>query len=92
MTKKTCLHFLVKGKVQGVFFRDTTRGKAKELNLVGWIRNLNDGNVEGIVCGESDQVDQLCKWLWSGPPSAAVDDVQLDEIDFEAHEDFTIID
>jgi acylphosphatase len=91
MTKEACLHFLVKGKVQGVFYRDSTRRKAKELGVVGWIRNVNDGNVEGVVCGELDKVNELCKWLWSGPPSAAVSDVQVEEISFELHEDFEIL-
>ncbi len=92
MTQEICIRFLVKGKVQGVFFRDSTRKKAEELGVVGWIRNLSDGNVEGIVCGELDKVNQFCDWLWLGPPSAVVENVQLEkEMVVEIHEDFEIL-
>lgn len=70
-----CRRCLVSGRVQGVFFRASTREKALELGLSGRARNLPDGRVEVLVCGEEAQVESLCRWLWEGPPSARVEEV-----------------
>ncbi len=63
------------GKVQGVFFRGTTRQQALSLGLVGWARNLPDGRVEVVASGENIQVQSLCDWLQVGPPHAHVTEV-----------------
>ena len=67
--------FLVSGKVQGVFFRASTREQARRLDLSGSARNLADGRVEVIVAGRADAIGTLEGWLQEGPPSAKVDEV-----------------
>lgn len=86
-----CLHCYVEGRVQGVFYRDATKRKAKELGLTGWIRNLSDGRVEVLACGEKAAVDALGDWLWDGPPAAQVEDVTLEEIPWEKHDSFEVL-
>ncbi len=56
---KIRVHILVSGKVQGVFFRSSTKDKAEELSLSGWVRNLSDGRVEAVFEGETEDVDNL---------------------------------
>jgi len=68
--------FLVSGKVQGVFFRASTREQAQRLGLRGHARNLPDGRVEVLAAGEADAIDALAGWLQHGPPQARVDAVQ----------------
>ena len=66
---------LVSGHVQGVFFRDSTREKAQELGLAGWVRNLPDGRVEAVFEGDGDRVEEMVSWCKDGPPDARVQDV-----------------
>jgi acylphosphatase len=68
---------LVSGRVQGVFFRAATRQRARELGLTGYARNLADGRVEVLAVGPAVAVQQLCEWLWIGPPSAKVTGVEV---------------
>jgi acylphosphatase len=68
--------FRVTGKVQGVFFRQSTRIEAKRLGLRGTARNLSDGSVEVFALGEALAVDELRVWLGQGPAQARVDDVR----------------
>lgn len=68
--------FLVSGRVQGVFFRASTREQAQHLGLCGHARNLPDGRVEVLAAGEADAIDALARWLQHGPPQARVDAVQ----------------
>ena len=75
------LRFLVGGKVQGVWFRASTRDRAVALNLRGFARNLPDGRVEILALGEDDAVEQLAQWLHYGPPQARVD--ELERLDAE---------
>lgn len=69
-------HFWISGRVQGVYFRASTRAKALELGLDGWVRNLPDGRVEVLASGEPDGLAQFERWLWQGPERAQVADVQ----------------
>lgn len=71
-----CVHFRVCGQVQGVFFRASTEAVALRLGLNGWVRNSNNGDVELVACGAMPQLEALEKWLWQGPSSARVTDVQ----------------
>jgi acylphosphatase len=73
----------VSGRVQGVFFRASTRQKAIELGCRGYARNLADGRVEVLVAGESPAVQSLIDWLWIGPPAAHVTRVDVEEIAIE---------
>ena len=67
-----CLHCFVSGRVQGVAFRYATRNQAQNLGISGWARNLTDGRVEILACGEARAVEQLSLWLHQGPPAAQV--------------------
>jgi acylphosphatase len=71
-----CARFLVSGRVQGVFFRASTREQARALGLSGHAKNLDDGRVEVLACGEPQALDALERWLHAGPPSARVDGVE----------------
>ncbi|HEX5123202.1 MAG TPA: acylphosphatase [Rhodanobacteraceae bacterium] len=72
--------FLVSGRVQGVFFRASTRNEAQRLGLAGSASNLADGRVEVIASGSDDALNALEGWLWQGPPSARVEDVKREAI------------
>lgn len=74
----SCRRCLVSGRVQGVFFRESTRREALELGLSGRAANLRDGRVEVIACGAEDKLDALCRWLEHGPPSASVTSVECE--------------
>ncbi|HEX7012150.1 MAG TPA: acylphosphatase [Steroidobacteraceae bacterium] len=71
----------VSGRVQGVFFRASTRQKAAEVGVRGYARNLPDGRVEVLVVGEPPAAQSLIDWLWRGPPSAHVTRVEVIELD-----------
>jgi acylphosphatase len=64
--------------VQGVFYRAATAEKAARLELSGWAKNLADGRVEVVACGDPAALDALCEWLWEGPPAAAVEGVRIE--------------
>ena len=70
---KVCIIAWVYGRVQGVGFRYTTQYEAKRLGLTGYAKNLDDGSVEVVACGEEGQVEKLMQWLKSGISSAASD-------------------
>jgi len=67
-----CQHFLVSGKVQGVFFRACTADKATEIGLTGIVRNLCDGRVEIYAAGSAQQLSVLNDWLYQGSPASEV--------------------
>jgi acylphosphatase len=73
------IHAIVRGRVQGVFFRDSTRREAINLDLTGWVRNRPDGSVEVVASGAAKNLDLFCKWLGQGPPQARVEHVELAE-------------
>ena len=85
-----CRHFRITGRVQGVFFRDSTRQVAQSLKLTGYARNVVDGSVEVLACGSAEAVAQLGEWLQSGPPSARVDNVESVAVDVAKPPSFTI--
>lgn len=70
-----CIHAWVSGRVQGVWFRQTTLDEADRRGLRGWVRNLDDGRVEVKVCGDEKAVCQLEAWLSQGPELANVAEV-----------------
>lgn len=67
--------FKVTGRVQGVFFRQSTADTARRLGVHGWVRNCADGSVEGCAHGEAAALDALRRWLHEGPPAAQVERV-----------------
>jgi len=70
-----CSRFYVSGRVQGVFFRASTRERAQALGLAGEVRNLPDGRVAVTACGPPVALASLQQWLREGPPQAVVSDV-----------------
>lgn len=86
-----CVHCFVSGLVQGVFFRVATRDQAKRLGVTGWVRNLPDGRVEVLACGDREGLDALVEWLYEGPPHANVSGVEVEwrEAD-DDHADFEV--
>ncbi len=73
---KQCVKCWVHGMVQGVGFRYSTQREGEKLGLTGYARNLDDGSVEVVACGEAGQVEKLLAWLKAGGPrSARVDKV-----------------
>lgn len=72
---------LADGRVQGVFFRDSTRREASRLGLTGWVANRPDGRVEAEFQGPSDAVDQAVEFCRRGPGHAAVRDLAVEEVD-----------
>lgn len=72
--------FIVTGRVQGVWFRQSTRQRAEQLGLDGWVRNRMDGAVEGTVAGDSTEaLDAFRQWLRQGPPKAGVQSLSWEE-------------
>jgi acylphosphatase len=87
---KTVL-LLIKGKVQGVFYRATAKDMAEKIGVKGWIKNTEEGNVEALISGTEAQLEAFIQWCWQGPSRAKVTDVIMTERAVEALEDFTII-
>ncbi|MDO6593916.1 acylphosphatase [Neptuniibacter sp. 1_MG-2023] len=73
---EVCLHAVVIGRVQGVWFRKSTQEYAESLGLSGWVRNLPDSSVELMACGDELGIRQLEAWLSQGPELASVAEVQ----------------
>ncbi len=67
----------VKGKVQGVFFRQALKVKAKQNDVFGWVKNLDDGRVEAVLEGNEENVNTLVEWCHGGPANARVEDVDI---------------
>lgn len=70
---------MIRGRVQGVFYRANTKEQASLLGLAGWVRNLPDGAVEAEVEGPPDDVDALIDWCRGGPPYARVDSIDIED-------------
>lgn len=79
-----CRLYRITGRVQGVFFRASTRDIAIDLGLTGYARNMPDGSVEVLACGGSDALDTLGAWLRSGPRMASVTEVSESNVDRDA--------
>lgn len=77
-----CKQCFVSGRVQGVFYRETTRQQAEQLQLTGYAKNLADGRVEVVMCGEETSIDKLYDWLWTGSDYSNVSNVDCQGIEF----------
>jgi len=75
---------VVAGRVQGVFYRASTRARAETLGVTGHARNLADGRVEVLACGQREAVEALCRWLWQGSPASHVSAVEIEELTLES--------
>jgi len=77
MEDKTRARLVIEGRVQGVWFRDSTLRKANELGVYGWVKNRHDDAVEVLAEGASEAVDKLIEWCHKGPPQAIVRHVNV---------------
>ena len=76
----TCIRCIVSGKVQGVWFRGSTQQQAVALGITGYARNLADGTVEVLACGQPHALDELKRWLRQGPKLARVEQVTCEPV------------
>lgn len=85
-------HIFVSGRVQGVYYRQSTKERALALGLTGWTRNLDDGRVEIVAQGPQAQLDALARWCEQGPELARVQKVEVSvEAPSPTFDDFRII-
>ena len=84
------VHFMVMGRVQGVFFRAATKNTADRYGITGWIRNLPDGRVEGMAVGDEKRLKIFREWLKSGPEMARVLKLEVDEVELQEFDEFEI--
>ena len=90
MGEETRAHVFVTGKVQGVYYRATTRDTAREQGVDGWVKNLEDGRVEAVFEGDADDVEAMVEWCHTGSPRADVEDVEVEYGEPEGLEGFEI--
>jgi acylphosphatase len=81
---------VVHGRVQGVFFRDSTRQQAERAGVAGWVRNREDGTVEAVFEGDDEAVTQIVDWVRGGPGHADVERVDVTEEEPEGLAGFRI--
>jgi len=87
---KQRVRLFVRGKVQGVFFRQALKVMAIKNNVTGWVRNLEDGRVEALLDGNIDDVNAVVVWAHDGPANSRVDYVDIKNEDFK--DEFTAFD
>ncbi|KEA62080.1 putative Acylphosphate phosphohydrolase [Marinobacterium lacunae] len=85
-----CMQVVVSGRVQGVWFRRFTQEHALAGGVTGWVRNLADGRVEAMLCGDERAVRHVETWLSRGPDMARVDRMDTQEVSLRAFEGFEI--
>jgi acylphosphatase len=85
------VHLVIKGKVQGVFFRATARDVAQALDVKGWVKNTPEGAVEVLATGSEDAVQQFIEWCKRGPDKAVVSAVAVSPRSEEFFADFRIV-
>jgi acylphosphatase len=81
---------VVRGSVQGVFFRVETRNRARSLGVGGWVRNAADGSVEAVFEGDDERVESMVSWCSRGPLGAQVDDVDVTWMEPQGEDGFAI--
>ena len=86
MRKRVVAH----GRVQGVFFRDSTRRRAEEAGVAGWVANRPDGAVEAVLEGDRDAVESVVGWMRSGPRGAEVERTEVSEEEAEGLSGFDV--
>lgn len=75
------IHLIVRGRVQGVYFRQSAKDQADASGLAGWVRNRTDGTVEAVVEGPAEGVAQFLDWCHRGPTHAQVEEVEATELE-----------
>lgn len=81
---------VVRGAVQGVFFRVETRDRARSLRIAGWVRNAPDGSVEAAFEGQDERVESMVEWCRRGPRGARVDDLEVTWTEVQNEDGFSI--
>jgi acylphosphatase len=84
------LHLLIKGKVQGVFYRATAKETADKLGITGWIKNAPNGDVEAMVTGGRESLQTFVNWCKQGPRRANVMEVISTELEEASYIDFSV--
>lgn len=84
------VHVVVRGRVQGVYFRDYTRRQAQALGIRGWVRNQPDRSVEAVIEGEAGSVEAMLAWLNRGSPMSTVTAVETVEEEARGEQGFVI--
>lgn len=87
---RSARRFTVHGRVQGVFFRDSTRREAQRLGISGHAINLPDGSVEVLAAGPDEALDQLERWLQQGPPMSRVTNVEKRVVEEDVDDGFGV--
>lgn len=82
--EKIRAHIFISGRVQGVFFRESTKKKAEKLQVSGWVKNLRDGRVEAVLEGEKGSVEKMVDWARKGPIWANIDALDVMWEDYQA--------
>lgn len=90
MGERVRAHVFVSGRVQGVYYRATTRERANGAGVDGWVRNLDDGRVEAVFEGPESAIEAMIEWCHTGPPTARVEDVEVEYCDPEGAKGFEI--
>jgi acylphosphatase len=79
MTEPVTRHLVARGRVQGVWYRESMRREAQRLGVTGWVRNRTDGSVEAVVQGPAEAVDAMLAWAQRGPEAADVKSLEVAE-------------
>ncbi len=85
------VHLLIKGEVQGVFYRATAKEIADKLRVTGWIKNKWDGNVEALATGDEESLQKFIEWCRQGPKKAEVTDVIVTKKEETTFNNFSVI-
>lgn len=85
------IHLIIKGKVQGVFYRATAKDIADKLGIKGWVKNNPEGHVEILATGTEMQFEKFIQWCKQGPPKAVVTDVVVKPIEEQLFDSFKIM-
>lgn len=85
------VRLIIKGKVQGVFYRATAKDVADLIGVKGWVKNLPDDNVEIMATAADDVLQKFIAWCKQGPPRAKVDEVIVEELNSEEFKGFRIM-
>ena len=88
---RDCRLYRIEGRVQGVFFRESTRRQAEPLGITGYAKNMADGSVQVLACGNPDALNRLTEWLKEGPPMAEVENMGWIESASKCPESFAIL-
>lgn len=88
---KIAYHLIIKGRVQGVSYRNWTRRTANEIGIKGWVKNLDNGDVEAVFEGPVDDVNKLIEACYNGPEMARVDFIEKKMLELNHFNDFKVL-